>query len=91
MVDAALYSSRSEDWATPPALFGELHREFGFDTDVCAAEWNHKVSRYWTKAEDALTQDWTGRRCWMNPPYGRAIAHWIKKAYVSSRAPSTRP
>jgi site-specific DNA-methyltransferase (adenine-specific) len=24
-------------------------------------------------------------RCWMNPPYGREIKAWMKKAYDSSR------
>lgn len=28
-------------------------------------------------------QEWKGH-CWMNPPYGRTIKHWVKKAYESS-------
>lgn len=31
---------------------------------------------------NGLDQDWHGV-CWMNPPYGRAISDWIKKAYDS--------
>lgn len=29
---------------------------------------------------DGLAQSWTGHRCFMNPPYGRKIGVWVKKA-----------
>src|SRR5438034_1015706 len=32
---------------------------------------------------DGLKQTWRGV-CWMNPPYGRQIGLWIRKAYESS-------
>lgn len=29
---------------------------------------------------DGLEQSWIGKRCWMNPPYGRVISTWVAKA-----------
>jgi site-specific DNA-methyltransferase (adenine-specific) len=75
---------RTDEWETPDALFGALHAEFGFTIDVCASPANAKLPRYWTQADDALLQDWAGERCWMNPPYGRPIAKWIRKAHQES-------
>lgn len=75
-------------WATPQAVFDELHREFGFETDVCAIAENAKCPRYFTPEQDGLAQAWTGV-CWMNPPYGRAIGTWVQKAYESARGGAT--
>lgn len=77
---SALLSSFSEEWATPDVLYHELDAEFQFTVDVCASADNAKYSRYWTKADDGLAQPWAGERCFMNPPYGRAIARWVEKA-----------
>lgn len=62
-------------------LFAELDQEFHFDLDPCADESNHKTPEYFTKEQDGLLQDWSGRRVFCNPPYGRAIAAWVEKAY----------
>jgi phage N-6-adenine-methyltransferase len=78
-----LFSSKSDDWATPQKLYDKLNEEFHFETDVCASEDNAKCARYFTKDQDGLSQEWTGV-CWMNPPYGRDIGLWLKKAYESS-------
>lgn len=73
-----------QDYETPPDLFESLSSEFGpFDVDVAAHEKNWKVAKYWDAASDGLAQDWTGLRCWMNPPYGRVVAKWVKKASES--------
>ena len=44
---------------------------------------NAKCPRYFTPAEDGLQQPWTGR-CWCNPPYGKTIGLWVRKAWESS-------
>ena len=44
---------------------------------------NAKCVKYFDKEKDGLKQEWTGV-LWMNPPYGRGIIHWMKKAYESS-------
>lgn len=86
MINAGLMSSATPEWATPRALFEELAAEFGpFDVDVCATPENAKVARFYTKAEDGLAQEWRGR-CWMNPPYGREIGAWVRKARESAAA-----
>ncbi|PYR31508.1 MAG: adenine methyltransferase, partial [Acidobacteria bacterium] len=75
----ALFSSARADWETPSDLFTRLDREFSFTLDVCATARNRKCRRYFTCSKDGLRQRWTGR-CWMNPPYGRAIGAWVRKA-----------
>ncbi len=83
------YDDTSSDcWETPQDLFDKLDTEFGFDLDVCAMECNAKCDRYFTKEQDGLLRTWTGV-CWMNPPYGRGINKWIKKAYRASQAGAT--
>lgn len=85
---AVHFSSRTDLWATPLHFFAELHREFGFTLDVCALPENAKCTRYFTPEQDGLKQRWTGI-CWMNPPYGRRIGEWVRKAYESSREGAT--
>lgn len=82
-ITTGLMSSLTDEWATPADLFEELNREFNFNLDVCADSWNHKCENYFSKSEDGLTQPWVGT-CWMNPPYGREIGKWMKKAFDSA-------
>jgi site-specific DNA-methyltransferase (adenine-specific) len=73
------------DWATPPDVFAEFDAEFGFTLDVCASPWNAKLPRFFTEDQDGLTQDWSGERCFLNPPYGRGIEPWLRKAFTETR------
>lgn len=77
------FSSKTDMWATPQAFFDKYDEKFNFELDVCANAENAKCKHYFTEEEDGLAQEWTGV-CWMNPPYGREIIHWMKKAYESS-------
>ena len=77
------FDSLSIEWATPQDFYDKLDQEFGFELDVCSTIENAKCSKFYTKAEDGLKQEWAGV-CWCNPPYGREIKHWMKKAYESS-------
>jgi phage N-6-adenine-methyltransferase len=83
------FSSATDLWATPQAFYDQLHAEFGFTLDVCALPENAKCPRYVTPCEDGLAQDWTRDVCWMNPPYGRVIGHWMRKAYESAQQGAT--
>ena len=76
----------SEEWATPSVLFDAIDGEFGFDLDAAASEQNRKVDNYLSKKDDALTSEWGGRGSvvWLNPPYGRTIKAWLRKAYEES-------
>ena len=49
-ISSALYSSRSEEWATPPNFFASLDAEFGFTLDPCATRQNAKCRNFYTKA-----------------------------------------
>lgn len=80
------YNGNGREWATPAEIFEPLHHELQFTIDVCATPLNAKVRRFWTEAENGLVQDWRGERCWMNPPYGREIYAWTRKARMSGAA-----
>jgi phage N-6-adenine-methyltransferase len=82
------FSSRTDQWPTPQALFDELNTEFGFTLDVCALPDNAKCVQYFTPEVDGLKQHWSGR-CWMNPPYGKTIGKWVRKAFESAAEGAT--
>jgi phage N-6-adenine-methyltransferase len=80
------FSSATEEWATPQEFFDALNEEFGFTLDVAASPENRKCRRYFCKGLlDGLKASWYREVCWMNPPYGRTIGQWMKKAYDESR------
>ena len=83
------HRSQRADGETPPPVFAEYDREFHFTLDVCAQPHTAKCARFFSPEEDGLAQDWGTHTCWMNPPYGRAIGHWMEKAYRSARAGAT--
>lgn len=85
MNNKALFSSARDDWGTPQYIFDELNEEFEFTLDPCASESNHKCEKYFTKEQDGLAQSWENHVVFCNPPYGRKIGLWVKKAYEESR------
>jgi phage N-6-adenine-methyltransferase len=83
MINHGLFAKSTRVWTTPQELFDKLNNIYNFDIDLCADDENAKCEKYFTEKENALVQDWRGV-CWLNPPYGREIGKWIKKAYESS-------
>ena len=79
MMDKVMFSSASDEWATPQDFFDKLNEEFGFTLDPCANTVNHKCDRYFTKEQNGLAQDWGEERVYCNPPYGRGIGEWVAK------------
>lgn len=77
-----MFSSKTDMWATPQNFFDKLNEEFGFTTDVCAIPENAKCKRFFSPDVDGLKQEWTGV-VWCNPPYGKEIGKWVKKAHDS--------
>lgn len=77
------FSSKTDSWSTPQEFFDTLNAEFGFTLDPCATHENAKCEKYFTSTDDGLSECWDGERVFMNPPYGRAIKDWVKKAYES--------
>jgi len=67
-----LMTSLSPHYSTPKWLYEELDKEFHFDFDPCPLG----------GGIDGLSIEW-GKRNYINPPYGRTIGLWIKKAYES--------
>jgi len=55
-----IFSSQTDEWATPRALFDELNTEFGFELDPCATEENHKCKKFFTRDDDGLSKNWGG-------------------------------
>lgn len=76
----AMFSSKTDLWATPKDFFDQLDAEFNFTLDACALPENAKCKAYYTPEQDGLAQPWEGV-VWCNPPYGRQIGQWVKKAH----------
>ena len=74
------YYGNGREWATPPEVFRPLHAEFAFTIDVCASPANAKLPRFYSETTNGLRQSWAGERVFMNPPYGKAISAWTRKA-----------
>lgn len=83
-----VFSSATDEWATPLEFFRQMDAEFGFTLDVCATPDNAKCRRFYTREVDGLSQPWDGV-VWMNPPYGAAIGQWMERAYHASLAGAT--
>lgn len=58
--EQVLFSSASEEWETPQALFDALDSEFHFNLDVSANESNRKCERFFSKDDDGLSKNWGG-------------------------------
>lgn len=84
-----MFSSKKDDWTTPPDFFQQLNNEFHFTLDVASSEENHLCKNYFTIETDGLSQDWGGHRVFCNPPYGRQIGKWVQKAWEEAKKPNT--
>ena len=80
------YNGDGRHWATPPEVFDPLHAEFDFTLDPCATPATAKCPVFFTEAEDRLTRCWVGHRVFMNPPYGREVYAWTRKAREEAAA-----
>jgi phage N-6-adenine-methyltransferase len=84
MINDGMFSSKTDLWATPQDYFDSVAKEFQFTLDVCALPENAKCEKFYSPEIDGLSQEWEGV-CWMNPPYGRVIGKWVRKAYESAK------
>ena len=94
-----MFSSKTDLHSTPQEFYDKLNEEFCFDYDPCATHENAKRAYYSTlegtfrrfgvlgptliSLDDGLEYDWSGKFVYMNPPYGRGIGAWVKKACES--------
>ena len=81
--------SKTDNWATPDYFFAKLNRVFRFTLDAAASAENAKCELYFDLKDDGLIQDWGRHRIFLNPPYGRCIALWVRKALDASRKGAT--
>ena len=69
----SMLSSASPEWYTPPDLLADVRAFLSDYYDPCPASRGNL-------RENGLAASWTGQRVYCNPPYGRDIAPWIRKA-----------
>ena len=71
---------RNGVWVTPKSFFDPLQVEFALQVDAAASPDNAMLPLYWTEIDSAFDHDWTGKRVWCNPPYGRKeIYRWVQR------------
>ena len=75
-MNRVMFSSASDQWATPKEVYAELDAEFGFTYDPCPL-WDGGL------VSDGLMADW-GEVTFCNPPYS-GIAIWVKKAWQEAQ------
>lgn len=79
-VDKVNKSLENIHWGTPKEVFSPINKEFNFTIDVCAVAENTKCKRFFSTQDDGLSQSWKNEICWCNPPYGKDVVKWCKKA-----------
>lgn len=86
MVNEGLMSSEKNYWETPQDFFEDLNKDYDFSFDLAASKDNAKCDNFFCEEDDSLTKDWHELKgnLFLNPPYGRELKKWIKKAYEES-------
>lgn len=87
-MNKALLSSKNMCWCTPQDFFDKLNEEFSFTLDAAATDKTAKCPQYFTPETDGLKSSWkvAGGTVFCNPPYGREIGKWVRKAYEEAQA-----
>ena len=86
-----MFSSKSGEWSTPQDFYNKLNWRFGLLTLTPVQPLTTlSANNFYTKPENGLSKSWKGHTVFINPPYGRGIEAWIKKAYEESQDPSTK-
>jgi len=90
-------SSKHHSWETPREFFEVVERIFtmgrGFDLDAAASDENRLCERYFTAKDSALCQPWGpladgygAATVWCNPPYGKLLGEFVRKAWEEAEA-----
>lgn len=85
-MNEVFFKSQNMNWCTPKSFFDRLNEEFHFVLDAAATDKSAKCKKYFTPEMDGLKNSWNcGGAVFCNPPYGRQIGLWVKKAYEESK------
>lgn len=68
-----VFKALTVEWATPKAVYDQLHTEFGFDFDPCPLGGS-------VDGVAPLFAEWSGKRVFCNPPYGPGIGKFLERA-----------
>lgn len=74
------YKTFNVNEKTPERFYNQLNEEFKFDCDPCPLNPHPELN--------GLQLPW-GKRCYINPPYGKAIRGWLEKALYEIRLGNT--
>jgi hypothetical protein len=74
------FSSASPDWSTPKDVYDALDAEFYFNDDPCPL--------FGADRQNGLLRPW-GSRTFCNPPSGREIGKWTRKAIAEAKESKT--
>lgn len=86
-----MFSSATDEWATPQAFFDELNGEFHFTLDPAANEANHKCETFFTKEQNGLACPWGGgTRCSAIHRMGERSESGCRKRGRSMKRTATR-
>lgn len=89
-MNPALLSSKNMCWCTPQKFFNDLNNEFHFVLDAAATPKSAKCPAFFTPEQDGLKQSWqVGGAVFCNPPYGRDIKKWVRKAWEEAQSGTT--
>lgn len=82
LVTTADPAHENNAWETPQLWWEKLNEIYQFNYDLAASPENAKTENYFTFEDNSLVQDWGQLEGWqwLNPPYGRLIKDWVKKA-----------
>lgn len=82
MINKGLFTSNKDDWETPQDFFDRLNEQYHFNWDLAANGDNQKCNNYFDKQQNSLAKNWGGLdgNLFLNPPYGRELKLWVKKA-----------
>ncbi len=78
-MNRVLFSSASDRWGTPQAVYDALNKEFAFNFDPCPLDGD----------QDGLAElfvQWRGKRVLCNPPYGAGMGDWLTRGLEAELA-----
>lgn len=85
-MNPALLSSKNMRWRSPEGFLDLVRQldEIGLDP-ATSADNPVKAKAFFTPTQDGLAQSWLGHGLvYVNPPYGRALPLWVKKASLEA-------